>query len=776
MKIYNATLALKYTVDNEYSSASLTSYIKRFVSPANETYYLLFSVTNATSYTLTVTIPVEVEIREKGFYWCDYGYWKWFALKMPKETTTKIYKKHYTKIYIYDEDLNLLVTAGYGEMDINNITVHKDTYILLKLYSPSSDYIRVFTPSEVSFVSPGTYARTITIEGADYGFYMNASVGEQIRLTLTGPAGTDANIYVYYEGEILARTKSTSYPDRVIFAAVRSGLYFVKVRSILGNGSFTVTYAKEAVPVLLEPETSLSEELAGYVGFAGYKFPSDGYHFVHLTLNSTTTSDLIINVYDPYGSHLLVHRSLANYPAEVSFNTVMDGDYIILISSKTGYLANYTLIFEGTSNYEVFPGAYSGSIGSSSSTSSLRAYAFHAPLGAIISAKMDEDSGAVIWIEGLDQRGLVKACNRTNIYVGTRTIKYASPMNGTAFIGLINKGLSGSYNITIGVQLVVLVFGENYDFRKPIISDISYIPKIPLPTDEVTVKAAVASLLNITVSVQLHWTIDDTTWYIQEMAQIQGGAYYETSIPPQPLFTQVKFKIVAEEADGDKQETKIYSYTVTETEPPTVQIISPEDGLYVNTTLISVAWSASDEISGLDKIEIYVDGSLNATFQPDQTSYLLTLAEGRHEIKVKAYDKAGNVAEDVVTVTVDLTAPTIQITNPEDGATLSGESVVVSWSASDNFGIREFQIYADDSLIATLDGSASSITLAFGTGSHTIRVVAIDHAGNSAYDEITITVPSTAPSTGGLKTIHIIGAAVVTVAVIGAIFYFRERH
>jgi len=55
LKIYNENLSLKYTIDTTYQEYTYGSYVKYFVSPAYETYYLLISSLNATDYELTVT-------------------------------------------------------------------------------------------------------------------------------------------------------------------------------------------------------------------------------------------------------------------------------------------------------------------------------------------------------------------------------------------------------------------------------------------------------------------------------------------------------------------------------------------------------------------------------------------------------------------------------------------------------------------------------------------------------------------------------------------------
>ncbi|MFX0062256.1 MAG: Ig-like domain-containing protein [Candidatus Hermodarchaeota archaeon] len=93
-----------------------------------------------------------------------------------------------------------------------------------------------------------------------------------------------------------------------------------------------------------------------------------------------------------------------------------------------------------------------------------------------------------------------------------------------------------------------------------------------------------------------------------------------------------------------------------DTTPPTVSITNPADGATVGGT-ISVTASASDNV-GVDKVEFYIDGSLQATdtsppysYSWDTTSY----SDGSHTIMAKAYDTSGNTNTDTITVTVDNT-------------------------------------------------------------------------------------------------------------------------
>lgn len=101
--------------------------------------------------------------------------------------------------------------------------------------------------------------------------------------------------------------------------------------------------------------------------------------------------------------------------------------------------------------------------------------------------------------------------------------------------------------------------------------------------------------------------------------------------------------------------------------------------------------------------------------------------------------------------TPDTTPPTISITNPTNGALISG-SVLVSAIASDNVGISSVEFYIDNNLKFTDSSSPYTYswnTVSYANGSHTIKAIAYDGSSNSNFDEISVTTQNNAGNTGG---------------------------
>ncbi|HET9360189.1 MAG TPA: Ig-like domain-containing protein, partial [Vicinamibacterales bacterium] len=102
----------------------------------------------------------------------------------------------------------------------------------------------------------------------------------------------------------------------------------------------------------------------------------------------------------------------------------------------------------------------------------------------------------------------------------------------------------------------------------------------------------------------------------------------------------------------------------------------------------------------------------------------------------------------------DTTPPSVSITSPAAGATVSGSSVTVSANASDNVGVAGVQFKLDGVNLGSEDTTApysiSWNTTATANGSHALTVVARDAAGNQATSpSMNVTVNNGTGSGGG---------------------------
>jgi len=194
------------------------------------------------------------------------------------------------------------------------------------------------------------------------------------------------------------------------------------------------------------------------------------------------------------------------------------------------------------------------------------------------------------------------------------------------------------------------------------------------------------------------------------------------------------FAVTAYNEAGESSYSNVVS--VPELTSPATSISYPANNASVSGTVALTA-SASDNV-GVSRVEFYVNGALQGsdTSTPYTSSWnTASLAAGTYTLTSRAYDAAGNVGQSgAVTVTVvnDTTAPTVSLTSPASGATLSG-TVAVTASASDNVGVSRVEFYANGTLLSASNVAPYSYswnTAAVSNGSYTLSARAYDSAGN----------------------------------------------
>jgi O-glycosyl hydrolase len=190
-----------------------------------------------------------------------------------------------------------------------------------------------------------------------------------------------------------------------------------------------------------------------------------------------------------------------------------------------------------------------------------------------------------------------------------------------------------------------------------------------------------------------------------------------------------------------------------DTTAPTVAVTAPANGATVSG-IVTLGANASDDV-GVMGVQFKVDGvnaSAEDTTSPYSTSWNTAgVSAGTHQITATARDAAGNTNTSTITVTVnnaDSQAPTVALTAPANGATVSG-NVTVSADASDNVAVAGVQFRLDGNNLGVEDVSApfsvSWSTTGATNGSHQLTATARDAAGNTT----TSTVRTVTVSNGG---------------------------
>jgi hypothetical protein len=203
---------------------------------------------------------------------------------------------------------------------------------------------------------------------------------------------------------------------------------------------------------------------------------------------------------------------------------------------------------------------------------------------------------------------------------------------------------------------------------------------------------------------------------------------------------------VARDAAGNVTTSPAVAITVDNL-GPTVAVTSPAAGATLRGA-VTISANAADG-GGIAGVQFKLDGiNLGAedTTAPFSAPWdTATATDGSHTLSAVARDITGNMTTSAsVAVTVDNLVPTIALTSPMSGATVSG-TTAVSANASDGGGIAGVQFKLDGVDLGAEDTAAPYTvdwnTAAATDGSHTLSAVARDTAGNVATaSSITVTV------------------------------------
>lgn len=190
-------------------------------------------------------------------------------------------------------------------------------------------------------------------------------------------------------------------------------------------------------------------------------------------------------------------------------------------------------------------------------------------------------------------------------------------------------------------------------------------------------------------------------------------------------------------------------------DPPVQDTIAPSasiDTPSANSTLagtVVVDITANDNI-GVTKVDLLVNGAFYASDMSAPYSFAWdTSALGNADVTLtaRAFDAAENNTTSsgvpvLVRNIIDNTPPLVNITNPADGATVSGQILSISASATDNTGVTSMKLFIDGSLKTTVYSGSLSYNWNLkkvADGTHTIMVEAFDSSTNKATQLITVT-------------------------------------
>jgi hypothetical protein len=269
-----------------------------------------------------------------------------------------------------------------------------------------------------------------------------------------------------------------------------------------------------------------------------------------------------------------------------------------------------------------------------------------------------------------------------------------------------------------------------------------------------------------TDTITIEWTVSDPTATVE--VKLDGGAW-EPATGDSATFSDLsdgEHTVIVNATDPSSSEGEDSVTFTVDTIPPTVSIESPEDDAVFGSSSVEVSWTSTDAVT----TERSVDGGAWQTVVGTSVT-ISSLVDGEHTISIRVVDVAGHEATDSVTVLVDTTDPTVEITAPSEGATV-GTEVTVEWTADDGLGsgIDTGEVSIDGGAWTAAIGSSYTFT-GLTSGGHTVDVKVTDDAGNEGTDSVAFTVTAvivdtTAPTVSITSPTNgsSLGASSVTVA------------
>jgi hypothetical protein len=190
-----------------------------------------------------------------------------------------------------------------------------------------------------------------------------------------------------------------------------------------------------------------------------------------------------------------------------------------------------------------------------------------------------------------------------------------------------------------------------------------------------------------------------------------------------------------------------------DTTAPTTTFTNPANGSTVSG-VINVNATASDNVA-VKQVVFTVDGTQRGATETSAPYGIVldtsSLTNGTHTLRATATDTSGNTSFAEVTIDVenqappvDTTAPTVSLTAPTSNSTVSGSSVAMAATATDNVGVVGVKFYANGTQVGSEVTSApygvtwNSTSVA--NGSVQLSAVARDAAGNTNTSAVTVTV------------------------------------
>ena len=289
---------------------------------------------------------------------------------------------------------------------------------------------------------------------------------------------------------------------------------------------------------------------------------------------------------------------------------------------------------------------------------------------------------------------------------------------------------------------------------------------------------AIGPFIN-TSTVIVSWTGSDVGTGVQGYQyRVDSGAWSSLSLSVQATIYSLtdglhRVDVRVRDLAGNVAEAAVAFHV--DTFPPTVTILSPNEGRLFNVSSFQVTWTSNGTGSDLTNAWTSLDG---ATWQiwsgtTDLASYS-GLSEGQHEVRVRVMEASGGTALDSVSFIVDTIAPTVASHSPTGNNAPAASVVSVGFSEAMDQGSVEMDV---SGVAGTFSWNGNVLTFTPSTVMvqgmhHWVNVTGSDLAGNIGSYSWEFDVAGSAPP----QDFNWLWLLLLLIIVIAITIYYLDRR
>lgn len=218
-----------------------------------------------------------------------------------------------------------------------------------------------------------------------------------------------------------------------------------------------------------------------------------------------------------------------------------------------------------------------------------------------------------------------------------------------------------------------------------------------------------------------------------------NGDEFESCVSPHTLPTLSgathSFAVRAVDAGGNVDETPASRSVTVDVTPPNVTVAAPADGLAIANRTPTVTYSVTDAHPGAASTCEVTGATVVTEYQCLSGSDLPSLNDGNNQLRVKHIDAAGNAQSTIVTFIVDATPPSVTISSPVNGSTMTTTTPALTFSVTDSSSHTE-ECQVDGGAFGACPGTLGPLS----PGAHTVAVRSTDATGNTGSASSSFTV------------------------------------